>query len=45
VISIVKNGQLEDRFLPNQAHRPHGIAISIDGNGAWRDNVFVERLW
>ena len=21
------------------------IAISIDGKGAWRDNVFVERLW
>jgi putative transposase len=22
-----------------------GIAISMDGSGAWRDNVFVERLW
>jgi putative transposase len=22
-----------------------GIAISLDGKGAWRDNVFVERLW
>ena len=22
-----------------------GIAISMDGIGAWRDNVFVERLW
>jgi len=21
------------------------IMISIDGRGAWRDNVFVERLW
>jgi putative transposase len=21
------------------------IAISMDGHGAWRDNVFVERLW
>ncbi|MGY3610871.1 MULTISPECIES: integrase core domain-containing protein, partial [unclassified Bradyrhizobium] len=21
------------------------IAISMDGKGAWRDNVFVERLW
>ena len=21
------------------------IAISLDGKGAWRDNVFVERLW
>lgn len=23
----------------------HGIAISMDGKGAWRDNVLVERLW
>jgi len=23
----------------------HGIAISMDGQGCWRDNVFVERLW
>ena len=23
----------------------HGVAISMDGRGCWRDNVFVERLW
>jgi putative transposase len=23
----------------------NGIAISMDAKGAWRDNVFVERLW
>lgn len=23
----------------------HGMAISMDGRGQWRDNVFVERLW
>jgi len=23
----------------------HKIAISMDGKGAWRDNVFTERLW
>ena len=22
-----------------------GVALSMDGKGAWRDNVFVERLW
>jgi putative transposase len=22
-----------------------GIAISMDGQGCWRDNIFVERLW
>ena len=23
----------------------NGVAISMGGKGAWRDNVFVERLW
>ena len=23
----------------------HGIPFSMDGKGAWRDNLFVERLW
>ena len=23
----------------------NGIPISMDGKGAWRDNVFVERIW
>lgn len=22
-----------------------GTAISMDGKGAWRDNIFIERLW
>ncbi len=25
--------------------RDHNIAISMDGKGCWRDNVFIERLW
>ena len=25
--------------------KDNGIAVSMDGKGAWRDNVFVERLW
>jgi putative transposase len=28
-----------------QCLKDHGIAISMDGRGCWRDNVFVERLW
>jgi len=32
-----------DEFI--QLLSSHGIAISMDGKGAWRDNVFVERLW
>ena len=27
------------------ALKARGIAISMDGRGSWRDNVFVERLW
>lgn len=25
--------------------KQHGIRISMDGKGCWRDNVYVERLW
>lgn len=25
--------------------KEHDIQINMDGRGAWRDNVFVERLW
>jgi putative transposase len=25
--------------------KTHGVKISMDGKGRWRDNVFVERLW
>lgn len=25
--------------------KDNGIAISMDGRGSWKDNVFVERLW
>ena len=25
--------------------KDNGIRISMDGKGAWRDNIFVERLW
>ena len=31
------------RFI--QAIKDPDIQISMDGKGAWRDNVFVERLW
>ena len=27
------------------SYSQNGIAISMDGKGSWRDNVFVERLW
>ena len=27
------------------ALKQHNIAISMDGRGCWRDNVFIERFW
>jgi putative transposase len=40
---------LEDAMARHQAFTgvltDNAIAISMDGKGAWRDNVFVERLW
>jgi putative transposase len=27
------------------AIKKHGIKLSMDGKGAWRDNVFIERFW
>ena|GEM_PF-5044064 len=36
-------------FLPDSgdvaADQAQEVAISMDGRGAWRDNLFVERLW
>jgi len=25
--------------------KEHGIRISMDGKGSWRDNVYIDRLW
>jgi len=25
--------------------KAHGCQLSMDGRGAWRDNIFIERLW
>ena len=27
------------------AEQDRGCQVSMDGRGAWRDNVFIERLW
>lgn len=32
-----------ERFI--QALKEREIQVSMDGKGAWRDNIFVERLW
>ncbi|SHI13738.1 integrase core domain-containing protein, partial [Desulfofustis glycolicus] len=28
-----------------QTVKDYGCQLSMDGRGAWRDNIFVERLW
>ena len=28
-----------------EALKSRGVQISMDGRGAWRDNIFVERIW
>ncbi len=35
----------EERLRDEMAAHAGEIDISMDGKGAWRDNVFVERLW
>ena len=40
-----RSGQPVHQRRLHQVLNDAGIAISMDGKGAWRDNVFVERLW
>ncbi len=37
-------GQFTSLAFTSVLHREKA-SISMDGRGAWRDNVFVERLW
>ena len=40
-----QGGPVHQHGLHRCSLEKHGIAISMDGKGSWRDNVFVERLW
>jgi putative transposase len=44
IFNTDRGSQFTDRLFTGLLH-DHGIAISMDGKGAWRDNVFVERFW
>ena len=37
--------QFTDGDFVRLIREEHGIALSMDGKGCWRDNVFVERFW
>ena len=45
IFNTDQGSQFTGDSLHRRARRRHEIAISMDGKGAWRDNVFVERLW
>jgi putative transposase len=44
IVNTDQGSQFTSTAFTEVLHK-HKIAISMDGRGAWRDNVFVERLW
>jgi putative transposase len=44
ILNTDQGSQFTGTAFVDQVQR-HGIQISMDGKGSWRDNVFVERLW
>jgi putative transposase len=44
IMNTVQGSQLASHGFTGLL-KTQGIRISMDGRGAWRDNVFVERLW
>jgi len=45
---IINNTDQGSQFTADEfvkAVRDQGCQLSMDGRGAWRDNIFVERLW
>jgi putative transposase len=44
IFNTDQGSQFTAESFTNTLHS-NGIAISMDGKGRWRDNVFIERLW
>ena len=44
IFNTDQGSQFTSMAFTSVLHREN-VAISMDGRGAWRDNVFVERLW
>jgi putative transposase len=44
ILNTDQGSQFTGTAFVDQTHQ-HGIQLSMDGKGSWRDNVFVERLW
>ncbi len=45
ILNTDQGSQFTDKDFVALIRDEHGIALSMDGKGAWRDNVFVERFW
>ena len=43
ILNTDQGSQFTSTAFVDLVHQ-HGIALSMDGKGAWRDNLFVERL-
>jgi putative transposase len=44
IVNTDQGSQFTSADFVTCVHR-HGIALSMDGKGAWKDNVFIERFW
>jgi putative transposase len=44
IVNTDQGSQFTSSDFVECVHR-HGIALSMDGKGSWKDNVFIERFW
>ena len=44
IVNTDQGSQFTSADFVERVHRD-GIALSMDGKGCWRDNVFIERFW
>ena len=44
IVNTDQGSQFTSAAFVELVHR-HGIALSMDGKGSWKDNVFIERFW
>ena len=45
IFNTDQGSQFTDGDFVALIREKHGIALSMDGKGCWRDNVFIERFW
>lgn len=45
IFNTDQGSQFTDGDFVDLIRKEHGIALSMDGKGCWRDNVFIERFW